>query len=59
MVSKACELIGRSAEDTNVISCHLGAGCSVTATKGKLSSKSSLQTNVIWGDVVGLLRYHL
>ena len=34
MVRKACELLDRAVVDTNMISCHLGAGCSVTATKG-------------------------
>ncbi len=34
VIRKACELLDRTVADTNIISCHLGAGCSVTATKG-------------------------
>jgi len=53
VVSKACELIGRSAEDTNVISCHLGAGCSVTATKGGVAMDTSMGFTPLSGVMMG------
>ncbi|MCG8570311.1 MAG: acetate kinase [Spirochaetes bacterium] len=51
VASKALELLNRSAENTNLISCHLGNGCSITAiSKGK-----SVDTSMGFTPLEGLM----
>jgi acetate kinase len=49
----AARLLGRPLEDTNVITCHLGNGCSVTAVLGGKSVDTSMGLTPLEGLVMG------
>ncbi len=50
---RAVELLGRSAEQLNVVTCHLGNGCSITAVKGGKSFDTSMGFTPLEGVVMG------
>lgn len=48
---KACEMLNRSVNETNLITCHLGGGCSVTAIK----QGNSIDTSMGFSPLEGVL----
>ena len=50
---KAAELLGRPVEDTNLITCHLGNGCSITAVKNGRAIDHSMGMTPLAGVVMG------
>jgi acetate kinase len=50
---KAAEVLGRAPGETNVITAHLGNGCSVTAVRGGKSADTSLGMTPLEGLVMG------
>ncbi len=50
---RAAEVLGRPMEELNLITCHLGNGCSVTAVRGGRSIDTSLGFGTICGLIMG------
>jgi acetate kinase len=50
---RAAEMLGRPLEDLNLITCHLGNGCSVTAVRGGRSVDTSLGFGTFCGLMMG------
>lgn len=50
---RAAELLGKPAEDVNVVTCHLGNGSSITAVKGGVSVDTSLGFGTVPGVLMG------
>lgn len=50
---RAAEMLGRPLSDTNVITCHLGNGCSITAVQGGKSVDTSMGLTPLEGVVMG------
>jgi acetate kinase len=53
VASRAVELLKRSSDNTNLITCHLGNGCSVTAIKNGRSIDTSMGFTPLEGLVMG------
>jgi len=50
---EVCQKLDLSPKETNVISCHLGAGCSVTASKGGMGVDTSMGFTPLSGVMMG------
>lgn len=50
---RAAELMGKGKYDVNLITCHLGNGCSITAVKGGQSVDTSMGLTPLEGVVMG------
>jgi acetate kinase len=50
---RAAALVGKAKEETNVITCHLGNGCSITAVKSGKSVDTSMGLTPLEGLVMG------
>ena len=50
---RAIELLGKPAEDTKIIVCHLGGGASITAVKGGKSIDTSMGMTPLEGLIMG------
>jgi acetate kinase len=50
---RASELLGRQVHDVNLITCHLGNGCSMTAVKNGMSVDTSMGFTPLEGLVMG------
>ena len=50
---RAAELMGKGKHDVNVITCHLGNGCSITAVKNGISIDTSMGLTPLEGVVMG------
>lgn len=50
---RAVGMLGKNAADTNVITCHLGNGCSITAVRGGKSVDTSMGLTPLEGVVMG------
>ena len=50
---KAAELLGRTLEETNLITCHLGNGCSITAVENGRAIDHSMGMTPLAGVVMG------
>jgi acetate kinase len=50
---KAAEMLGKPLDSTNVITCHLGNGCSITAVRGGKSVDTSMGFTPLEGVVMG------
>lgn len=50
---RAAEMLGRPMEELNLITCHLGNGCSVTAVRGGRSVDTSLGFGTFCGLMMG------
>ncbi len=50
---KAAQLLGRHIEEINLITCHLGNGCSMTAIKGGRSIDTSMGFTPLAGTIMG------
>ncbi|HOD51811.1 MAG TPA: acetate kinase [Candidatus Hydrogenedentes bacterium] len=50
---KAIELLDKPAEETRVITCHLGNGCSITAVKGGKAVDTSMGLTPLEGLIMG------
>ncbi len=53
VASRAVELLKRSSDNTNLITCHLGNGCSVTAIKNGRSIDTSMGFTPLEGLMMG------
>lgn len=53
VAERAIELLGKKREDTKIITCHLGNGCSMAAVKGGLSMDTSMGLTPLEGIVMG------
>lgn len=53
VVQEGAKKIGKALEETSFISCHLGNGCSVTATKGGKSIDTSMGLTPLEGLMMG------
>ncbi len=53
VASRAVELLRRSSDNTNLITCHLGNGCSVTAIKNGRSIDTSMGFTPLEGLMMG------
>ena len=53
MARRYAELVGRGKYDVNVITCHLGNGCSITAVKNGRSVDTSMGLTPLEGVVMG------
>jgi acetate kinase len=53
VAQRTAEILGRPEEELNIITCHLGNGCSVTAIKGGKSIDTSLGYGTFCGLVMG------
>jgi len=53
VAQRTAEILGRPLEELNIITCHLGNGCSVTAVKGGKSIDTSLGYGTFCGLVMG------
>jgi acetate kinase len=53
VTGRAAELMGRDRYDVNLITCHLGNGCSITAVKGGKSVDTSMGFTPLEGLVMG------
>ncbi len=51
--ARAAEMLGKPIEELNIITCHLGNGCSMTAVKGGKSIDTSLGYGTFCGLVMG------
>ena len=49
----AAKIMGRPPEELNLVTCHLGNGCSITAVKGGLSVDTSMGLTPLEGVVMG------
>lgn len=52
-VARAADMLGRSPRDLGIVTCHLGAGCSVTATQGGVAVATSMGFTPIAGPMMG------
>jgi len=52
VANRACERLDRPVEETNVITCHLGGGCSVAAVEGGASVDTSMGFSPLEGIVM-------
>lgn len=50
---RAAEIMGRRKEEVNIITCHLGNGCSITAIRGGKSVDTSMGLTPLEGLVMG------
>ncbi|MFO7775224.1 MAG: acetate kinase, partial [Candidatus Hydrogenedentota bacterium] len=50
---KAAEVLGKPIENTRIITCHLGNGCSITAVKGGKSIDTSMGVTPLAGVMMG------
>lgn len=50
---RAAELLGKTKDETNIITCHLGNGCSITAVKEGKSVDTSMGFTPLEGLVMG------
>ena len=50
---RAAELLGKTKDETNIITCHLGNGCSITAVKEGKSVDTSMGLTPLEGLVMG------
>ncbi len=50
---KAAEFLGKPIEDTRIITCHLGNGCSITAVQGGKSIDTSMGVTPLAGVMMG------
>jgi len=50
---QAAKYLGRPVESVNIVSCHLGAGCSVTASKGGVGVDTSMGFSPLSGVMMG------
>jgi acetate kinase len=53
VAAEALKMLGKPAENTNIISCHLGNGASITAVKGGKSVDTSMGFTPLEGLVMG------
>lgn len=53
VAKRAAKLLGKEPHDVNVITCHLGNGCSITAVKGGKSIDTSMGLTPLEGVVMG------
>jgi len=53
VAQRTAEILGKPLEELNIITCHLGNGCSVTAVKGGKSIDTSLGYGTFCGLVMG------
>ncbi len=53
VAQRTAEILGKPIEDLNIITCHLGNGCSITAVKGGKSIDTSLGYGTFCGVVMG------
>ena len=53
VTSRAAEMLGKDVSETNVITCHLGNGASITAVKNGLSFDTSMGFTPLEGLVMG------
>ncbi len=53
VATKAAEMLGKPLSDTNVITCHLGNGCSITAVENGESVDTSMGFTPLEGVVMG------
>jgi acetate kinase len=53
VAQKAAEVLGKPFDSFNVITCHLGNGCSVTAVKNGKSIDTSMGTTPLEGLIMG------
>ena len=53
VAGRAAELLGQPADQLNLITCHLGNGCSVTAVRGGRSVDTSMGLTPLEGLVMG------
>ncbi len=53
VAARAAKLLGKPLADTNLITCHLGNGCSVTAIRGGKSVDTSMGLTPLEGLVMG------
>ena len=53
VAQRTAEILGKPLEDLNIITCHLGNGCSITAVKGGKSIDTSLGYGTFCGLVMG------
>ncbi|MAF10809.1 acetate kinase [Candidatus Poribacteria bacterium] len=51
--ARAAEMLGRDPAGLNVITCHLGAGCSATATAGGVAAATSMGFTPLAGPMMG------
>jgi acetate kinase len=53
VAQRTAEILGKPIEELNIITCHLGNGCSITAVRGGKSIDTSLGYGTICGLVMG------
>lgn len=53
VASRALEMLGRKPENSNLITCHLGNGCSITAIEGGRSIDTSMGFTPLEGLMMG------
>jgi acetate kinase len=53
VAKRACEILGKKAEDLKLITCHLGNGASMTAIKGGRSVDTSMGLTPVEGLIMG------
>ncbi len=53
VAQRTAEILGKPIEELNIITCHLGNGCSITAVKGGKSIDTSLGYGTFCGLVMG------
>ena len=53
VAQRAASLLGRDAQDTNCITCHLGNGCSITAVRQGRSVDTSMGLTPLEGLIMG------
>jgi acetate kinase len=53
VAARAAKLLGKPLADTNLITCHLGNGCSITAIRGGKSVDTSMGLTPLEGLVMG------
>jgi acetate kinase len=53
VAKRAATLLGKNPQDVNVITCHLGNGCSITAVKGGKSVDTSMGLTPLEGVAMG------
>ena len=53
VAQRTAEILGKPIENLNIITCHLGNGCSITAVKGGKSIDTSLGYGTFCGLVMG------
>ncbi|HOU17358.1 MAG TPA: acetate kinase [Candidatus Marinimicrobia bacterium] len=53
VANRAAEIVGKPIEQLNIITCHLGNGCSIAAVKGGVSVDTSMGFTPLEGLVMG------